>query len=182
MNTTTQRPSEGQSWLEATKTVGLGLLLALGFHTVVAQVRSIPSESMAPTLKTGDRLIVEKLSYYVHPPHRGDVIVFKAPPALVEQTLKDDLIKRVIGLPGDRVAVKQGKVYVNGQSLDEPYVTESANYGYGPVTVPQGHYFVLGDNRNHSYDSHYWGFVPQQNIIGQAVFRFYPINQATIMH
>lgn len=165
-------------WLAAVKTVGLGLALALGFHTFVAELRFIPSESMSPTLAVGDRLIVEKLSYDIHPPRRGDIVVFKAPPELVERTLKDDFIKRVIGVPGDVVAIKQGKVYVNGNELSEPYLAERPSYGYGPATVPADQYFVLGDNRNHSYDSHAWGFVPQNNIVGHAVFRLAPIAHA----
>lgn len=171
------KPTSRTSWWEATKTVGVGLLLALGVHTYVAQLRSIPSESMVPTLEVGDRLIVEKLSYDFHLPHRGDIVVFKAPPALVEQSLKGDLIKRIIAVPGDVVAVKEGQVYVNGTAVPEPYVAESAEYGYGPVTVPEDQYFVLGDNRNHSYDSHFWGFVPRKDIIGRAVFRLAPISQ-----
>ena len=166
------------SWLSAIKTVGIGLGLALGFHTAVAELRSIPSASMSPTLAVGDRLIVEKLSYDFHPPRRGDIVVFKAPPELIKQTIKDDLIKRVIGIPGDVVAINHGNVYVNGNELSEPYLAERPDYGYGPVTVPSDQYFVLGDNRNHSYDSHDWGFVPGRNIIGHAAFRLDPIRQA----
>lgn len=166
------------SWRSAIQTVGIGLVLALGFHTFVAELRSIPSESMSPTLAVGDRLIVEKLSYDIHPPRRGDIVVFKAPPELIKQTLKDDLIKRVIGVPGDVIAIKQGKVYVNGSALSEPYLAERPDYGYGPATVPVDQYFVLGDNRNHSYDSHAWGFVPRRNIIGHAAFRLAPIMHA----
>ncbi len=115
-----QPPSS--SWLTATRTLGVGVLLALGLRTFVAETRFIPSDSMVPTLSVGDHLIVEKLSYHVHPPQRGDVAVFKAPPALLNQNLHDDLIKRVIGLPGDLVEVKAGKVFVNGKTLKESYV------------------------------------------------------------
>ena len=172
------RSTHLNSWLSAAKTVGIGLALAFGFHTFVAEVRYIPSESMQPTLAVGDRLIVEKLSYNFHPPRRGDIVVFKAPAALVKQTLKEDLIKRVVGLPGDVIEVKQGKVYVDGNALSEPYEAEQPNYGYGPVTIPSNQYFVLGDNRNHSYDSHYWGFISQKEIIGHAAFRFSPVRRA----
>lgn len=183
MNVSSSTPNQGKatstnSWLAAVKTVGIGLALALGFHTFVAEVRYIPSKSMQPTLTVGDRFIVEKLSYDLHTPSQGDIIVFKAPPALVEQTLKDDLIKRVIGIPGDVIEISDGQVWVNGQALSEPYLAERPDYGYGPVTVPLDQYFVLGDNRMHSYDSHYWGFVPKKNIIGQATFRISPIAQA----
>lgn len=166
------------SWVSAAKTVALGLAIAFGFHTFVAEVRYIPSESMQPTLAVGDRLVVEKLSYDVHRPRRGDIVVFKAPPALIEQTLKDDLIKRVIGIPGDVIEIKHGKVSVNGLTVDEPYLAERGDYGYGPVTIPPDQYFVLGDNREHSYDSRYWGFVPLRAIVGHAAFRLSPMAHA----
>jgi signal peptidase I len=157
-----------REWLTATQTVGVGLLIALGLHTI-AEVRYTPSESMMPTLQVGDRLIIEKVSYRFRSPQRGDIIVFKAPPALIAQSIHDDFTKRIIGLPGDGIAIKNGQVFVNGSAIAEPYIQTSPTYNYGPVTVPVDHYFVLGDNRNHSYDSHFWGFVPRQNIMGHAV-------------
>lgn len=172
------KAASANSWVSAARTVGIGLAIAFGLHTFVAEVRYIPSESMQPTLAVGDRLVVEKLSYDVHPPRRGDIVVFKAPPALVEQTLKADLIKRVIGIPGDVIEIKHGKVSVNGLALSEPYLAERANYGYGPVTIRPDQYFVLGDNRAHSYDSRYWGFVPLRAIVGRATFRLSPISHA----
>jgi signal peptidase I len=165
-------------WWEATKTAVYGLLLAAGVHALIAEVRYIPSESMMPTLQVGDRLIVEKLSYRLHPPKRGDIVVFKASSALAVRNLKDDLIKRVIGIPGDVVAVYGGTVLINGQASAQPYVQVSANYNYGPVKIPGDSYFVLGDNRNHSYDSHLWGFLPREAIIGRAMFRFAPLNHS----
>jgi signal peptidase I len=159
-----------REWFTATKTIALGVLMAMGFHTI-AEVRFIPSESMTPTLQVGDRLILEKVSYFFHAPQRGDIIVFKAPPELKTQNIHDDFVKRIIGLPGEVVMVKHGQVYVNGSAIAEPYIQASPTYNYGPVTVPDDQYFVLGDNRNHSYDSHFWGFVPRQNIIGHATLR-----------
>jgi signal peptidase I len=167
--------AHSSGWWSAAKTVGVGVCLALGLRTFVAETRFIPSDSMVPTLRVGDQLIVEKLSYHLHAPQRGDVVVFKAPAALQEQNLRDDLIKRIIGLPGDRIQVQAGQVFVNGKALSEPYLETVPDYGIGPITVPDGEYFVLGDNRNHSYDSHYWGFVPQENIIGRAVWCYYPL-------
>jgi signal peptidase I len=168
----TIRPSQTRSneWLIATKTVGVGLLIAAGLHAI-AEVRYTPSESMMPTLQVGDRLIMEKVSYLVHDPQRGDIIVFKAPPALTAQNIHDDFTKRIIGLPGDVVAVKDGQVWVNGRAIAEPYLQSLPTYNYGPVTIPAGQYFVLGDNRNHSYDSHFWGFVPRRSLIGRVVVR-----------
>jgi signal peptidase I len=165
-------PSQLRSreWIAATRTVSLGLLIALGLHTI-AEVRYTPSESMLPTLQVGDRLIVEKVGYRFRSPQRGDIIVFKAPPALIVQNIHDDFTKRIIGLPGDMIAIKNGQVFVNGNAIAEPYIQVPPTYNYGPVTVPTDHYFVLGDNRNHSYDSHFWGFVPRQNIMGRAALR-----------
>lgn len=168
------RKGNHHPWWEATKTAIAGLAIAAGFHTFVAEVRYIPSESMTPTLQVGDQVVVEKLSYSFHPPERGDVVVFRATPALRARNLKDDMIKRVIGKPGDVIAVLQGKVWVNGQVLAEPYVGMGATYRFGPVVVPRDQYFVLGDNRSHSYDSHLWGFLPKQNIVGRAAIRLDP--------
>jgi signal peptidase I len=170
-----QDKTHPSSWMAAARTLGVGIVLALGLRTFVAETRFIPSDSMVPTLEVGDHLIVEKLSYHLHPVQRGDVVVFKAPPALLEQNLRDDLIKRVIGLPGDVIEVRAGKVLVNDNVLDEPYLAAPPSYGIGPIAVPDGEYFVLGDNRNHSYDSHYWGFVPAENIIGHAVWCYSPL-------
>jgi signal peptidase I len=132
---------------------------------------------MENTLEINDRLLIEKISYHFRQPSRGDIVVFSPTEKLREQNFKDAFIKRVIGLPGETVEVKGGRVYVNNQPLREKYIKESPLYDYGPVIVPNDQYLVLGDNRNNSYDSHYWGFVPQDNIIGRAAVRFWPINR-----
>ena len=170
-----QDPEEGENiWLENLKTLGLSILLAFGIRTFIAEARYIPSKSMVPTLVTDDRLIVDKVSYKFADPQRGDVIVFQPTDELKRKKFKDAFIKRIIGLPGDEVEVRGGRVYVNGESLDEDYIAEPPEYQYGPVSVPQNSYLVLGDNRNNSYDSHHWGFVPRDRIIGRAVVRFWP--------
>lgn len=161
-------------WLELTKTVIYAGILALGIRTFVAEARYIPSSSMEPTLQINDRLIIEKITYHLREPERGDVVVFSPTETLKKQNFKDAFIKRVIGLPEETVEVKGGKVYVDGQALAEDYIADKPDYDYGPVTVPDGQYLVLGDNRNNSYDSHYWGFVPKNNIIGRAAVRFWP--------
>lgn len=171
-------PSKQENpWVELTQTVVTAVILAFGIRTFVAEARYIPSSSMEPTLEINDRLIIEKLSYHFREPIRGDVVVFNPTEALQAQDFHDAFIKRIIGLPGETVQVKEGKVYVNGQEITEKYIAEDPNYDYGPVVVPEGEYLVLGDNRNNSYDSHYWGFVPEDKIIGKAFVRFWPFNR-----
>ena len=164
-------------WVEAFKTIALSAVLAFGIRSFVAEARYIPSGSMLPTLQINDRLIIDKISYNFRNPERGDIIVFSPTDALKAQNFKDAFIKRLIGLPGDKVEVKEGRVYVNDQPLKENYIEDKPNYNFGPVTVPPNQYLVLGDNRNNSYDSHYWGFVPRDHIIGRAVVRFWPLNR-----
>lgn len=162
-------------WIEALQTVGLSIVLALGIRHFVAEARYIPSGSMEPTLQINDRLVVEKVSYHFNAPEQGDIVVFWPPENLFPPgNRRDAFIKRVIGLPGETVEVKDGKVFVNGAALQEDYIKAPPNYTWGPETVPEDAYLVLGDNRNSSYDSHEWGFVPRENIIGRAVVRFWP--------
>ncbi|MBC7824829.1 MAG: signal peptidase I [Candidatus Parcubacteria bacterium] len=172
------QPKDENPWLEGLKTIGLSALLAIGIRQFVAEARYIPSGSMLPTLQINDRLIVDKLSYrWFGTPQRGDIVVFSPTSTLEKQNFHDAFIKRVIGLPGDKVEVKGGRVFVNDQALRENYIEEDPQYQWGPQTVPPGSYLVLGDNRNNSYDSHYWGFVPREKIIGRAVVRFWPPNR-----
>ena len=172
-----QSPKQENPWVELTQTVVTAVILAFGIWTFVAEARYIPSSSMEPTLEINDRLIIEKMSYRFREPVRGDVVVFNPTEALKAQDFHDAFIKRIIGLPGETVLVREGKVYVNGEQITEKYIAEDPNYDYGPVVVPEGEYLVLGDNRNNSYDSHYWGFVPQDKIIGKAFVRFWPFNR-----
>ena len=165
---------EENPWVEVLKTFAAAAVLSFGIRTFVAEARYIPSSSMEPTLLINDRLIIEKLSYRFTEPERGDVIVFNPTENLKQQDFHEAFIKRIIGLPGEKVLVRGGKVYINNQPLQEKYIEEKPEYDYGPVSVPEGHYLVLGDNRNNSYDSHYWGFVPKENIIGRAFVRFWP--------
>lgn len=180
--TRVEKPASGENarqgsenpWVEALKTIGLSAVLAFGIRTFVAEARYIPSGSMLPTLQINDRLIVDKLRYHFQKPQRGDIVVFSPTDALQRQNFHDAFIKRVIGLPGEKVEVKGGRVFINNKPLRENYIAEAPQYPYGPVTVPENSYLVLGDNRNNSYDSHYWGFVPRDRIIGRAVVRFWP--------
>jgi signal peptidase I len=177
-------------WLETLQTIGFSVILALGIRTFVADSRFIPSGSMLPTLQIDDRLIIDKISYRFSTPRRGDIVVFN-PTAELEKELqangepkyKEAFIKRIIGLPGDRVDVKGGKVYINRQLLPENYLGEPPKYNWSSTEltpdgiVPPDNYLVLGDNRNNSYDGHYWGFLPKEQIIGKAIVRFWPINR-----
>lgn len=167
---------EENGWVEGLKTIGLSIILALGIRTFVAEARYIPSGSMLPTLEIDDRLIIDKLGYRFAEPQRGDVVVFYPTDKLKEE-YKDAFIKRIIGLPGETVEVRDGRVLIDGEPLSENYIAEKPQYNWGPETVPEGQYLVLGDNRNNSYDSHYWGFVPRDNIIGRAIVRFWPLDR-----
>lgn len=173
---------EENPWVEFLKIISMAMVLSFGIRTFVAEARYIPSSSMEPTLKINDRLIIEKMTYRFQPPKRGDVIVFSATEALQKEGYKKDaFIKRIIGLPKDEVMVRNGKVSVNGEIIREAYIAEAPQYDYGPVTVPEGEYLVLGDNRNNSYDSHYWGFVPRDKFIGRASLRFWPPERMGIL-
>lgn len=164
---------------ENVQIVLIALFIALLLRLFVAEPRFIPSNSMEPTLKVGDRLVVEKVSYRFHPPQRGDIVVFEPPEQLLQFGYRKQqvFIKRVIGLPGQRIAVISGRVWVNDQPLEEPYVAAAPTYQFPAVQVPPGTLFVMGDNRNNSNDSHVWGFLPMGNIVGRAWFRFYPLDR-----
>jgi signal peptidase I len=160
-------------WLEGVKVVGLSLFFAFGIRTLVAESRYVASGSMQPTLEINDRLLIDKLSYRWSNPERGDIIVFSPTEKLKQKNVQDTLIKRLIGLPGEKVEIKEGRVYVNDRLLPEKYIVENLRYQWGPVTVPPNSYLVMGDNRDNSYDGRYWGFVPRDHIIGKAVVRFW---------
>lgn len=159
--------------------VAIALLIAIVVRLLIAEPRFIPSPSMVPTLAVGDRLLVEKVSYRLHDPQPGDIIVFEPPPQLQEYGYQASqaFIKRVIGLPGQTVQVHNGQVLIDAQPLTEAYIAEAPEYEMPPVQVPAGGLFVMGDNRNDSNDSHVWGFLPSQNAIGRAVFRFWPLDK-----
>lgn len=169
-------PSRWQFLRENGPLLIIALVLALLLRIFVAEPRYIPSDSMLPTLERGDRLVVEKVSYHFHPPHIGDIVVFHPPQLLQSQgySLEQAFIKRVIATPGQTVQVANGIVYRDGEPLQENYILEMPFYQLPPVQVPEGQLFVMGDNRNNSNDSHVWGFLPAENIIGHALFRFYP--------
>lgn len=141
----------------------------------------IPSESMVPTFEVNDHVVVTKFTYQLHEPERGDIIVFKYPPndmSGVPEEEKVDYVKRVIGLPGETLEIKDGTVHINGIPLKEPYLNEGTNMGdYGPYTLSEGNYFAMGDNRNNSNDSRYWGPVGEEYIEGKAQITYWPIDR-----
>jgi len=188
------RKSTGREYFES---IVIAVVLALFVRTFVVQAFKIPTGSMENNLLVGDHLLVNKFAFApvsarveetllpIKPITRGDIVVFKFP-----EEPERDFIKRVIGLPRETIELRQKKIYINGRPLDEPYVhfiepPQEARPGeedlaefdlrvnYGPVTVPDGHYFVMGDNRDNSQDSRYWGFLPRQYIKGQAVMIYW---------
>ncbi len=163
-------------WRELIETVVFALIIALLVRTFVVQAFWIPTGSMIPTLKPGDRVLVCKFWYYFKEPKRGQIVVFKFP-----YGDSKDLIKRLIGLPGDVIEMKDGIVYINGKELKEDYVVYRDNFNMKPVKVPPGKYFFLGDNRPNSNDSRYWGFVPKKDLIGPAFFRYWPISRIGLL-
>jgi len=175
-------------WLaEWTVVVVIALALAVVVRVYVAQMFYIPSGSMLPTLQIGDRIIVDKLSYDFGSVHRGDIVVFRRPP--LEEADYADLVKRVIGLPGDVISLSQGRVEINGRPLAEPWLPNPPPptlpsplpEGFSllhPYTVPAGEYFVMGDNRTDSEDSRYFGPIPGSLIVGKMVFQVWPPGDA----
>jgi signal peptidase I len=180
----------------------LALVLAIVIKSFLFQAFYIPSGSMEPTLMPGDRVLVNKIPYDFHDPRRGDIIVFSDPHPQPEQHQNvvfgffhwlfqglgvqhpenDDFIKRVIGLPGDTVQGKGGAVYVNGQKIAEPYLTQTTR-PFDPVKVPAGDLFVMGDNRSNSLDSRFGlGFVPIAKVIGKAFIVIWPPSRMGLLH
>lgn len=168
--------SPWQAWRENGKVIAIALVLSLLVRTFIAEPRYIPSDSMFPTLHVGDRLVVEKISQWVRPVHSGDIVVFEPPPQL--QALGYDkqqaFIKRIVATAGQSVEVHDGQLFVDGIASEEPYIASPPAYDLPRIEVPEGRIFVMGDNRNNSNDSHVWGFLPADNIIGRAWLRFWP--------
>ncbi len=154
----------------------VAILLALVIRTFIVQAFVIPSGSMLPTLQIGDYVLVNKFLYYFRPIHRGDIIVFKYP-----KNEAEDFIKRVVGLPGETLDIRGRQVFINGKPLDEPYATYSAPSALRSVTqaplgslhIPPGKLFVMGDNRDNSLDSRFWGLLDQSKVEGKAMLIYF---------
>jgi signal peptidase I len=154
--------------------VSIAALFVVFFVTFVAQAVRVEGPSMMPLLHDGERIIVYKLGYRWSSAQRGDVVVFWFP---LDPSVS--FVKRVVGLPGERLEIRRGTLFVNGKYLDEPYLQARFREAedLGPIGVRPGHYFVMGDHRNGSSDSRAWGDVPMKYIYGRAVFRFWPLSR-----
>jgi signal peptidase I len=175
-----RRSSTTRNVVEWILIAGGALLVAFVIKTFLLQAFYIHSLSMYPTLKVNDRVLVNKLSYDLHPVHRGDIVVFKSPPG--ESVETKDLIKRVIGLPGETVESSNGHILINGKVLNEPYL--QPDILTGPVdktVVAPGHYWVMGDNRPNSKDSRFFGTIPKSLIIGRAFIRVWPVSALNLL-
>ena len=167
-------------WREAIETIVWAFVLAMIIRTFIVQAFWIPSGSMIPTLEINDRVLVAKFWNLFFPPSRGSLYVFRYP---VDPDR--DFVKRIIAIPGDTVDIKNGVVYINGAPTKEPYVKNHDRYNLRPssvfpkvpFTVPEGNYFMLGDNRGNSQDSRFWGFADISDMRGPVFFRYWPLNR-----
>lgn len=170
----------------------VAFLIALFLTNFIIINCHIPSQSMESTIMTGDKVIGNRLAYVFGEPKRGDIVVFYAPQAALDQTHYGEkygdvlYIKRLVGLPGDTIEVKNNRIYINGSKtpLEEPYINEPGIVAtplanFGPYTIPEGEYFMMGDNRNHSSDSRAWGTVRKKDILAKAGFAYWPLNHIT---
>ena len=174
-------PAAAKPWWVS---LGLWLALALLLRWAVVEPRWIPSGSMLPTLELQDRVLIEKVRPKLGQSlPLGTIVVFHPPEALLAAGYdsKAALIKRVVAQAGDVVEVKDGQLYRNGEAALEPWLAEPMDYRFGPVTVPAGNLLVLGDNRNASLDSHLWGPLPSQEVIGTALVRYWPLNRLSLL-
>ncbi|MBI2703997.1 MAG: signal peptidase I [Actinobacteria bacterium] len=179
------RGSGARAVIEWVVVLAGAILIALVIRAFLVQLFYIPSASMSPTLLENDRVVVNKLSYRLHDVNRGDVVVFELGANTLAPDATKDLIKRVIGLPGESIAFNDNKVFINGQPLNEPYLLPNTMTVQGkipctlekPCKVPADQIYVMGDNRTNSSDSRYIGTVPENQIVGRAFTRVWPFNR-----
>ncbi|HEX2729655.1 MAG TPA: signal peptidase I [Rubrobacteraceae bacterium] len=198
------RPKKGGGILEFLIILIVAFTLVFGFvRPYVVEAFWIPSASMVHTLEINDRVLVNKFIYRFTEPQRGDIVVFQSveggpvsqEPGLIDRITgffnggaattpkKEELIKRVVGVPGDKISVQNGKLYVNNELQKEPYVNKDLpdRSFFAPTTVPKGHVFCMGDNRANSRDSRFFGPVPKKNIEGEAFLLFWPLNRMSLL-
>ena len=163
-------PSQEKSPLrEALETILFTLIIYFLIRTFLFENYRVVGHSMDPTLANGEFVAVNKLIYRLRDPQRGDIVVLRE-----QGNGPQKLIKRIIGLPGEEIEIKRGQVYINGHHLVEPYIQNPGRSNYAPTTIPEEHYFVMGDNRTNSSDSRSWGMVPRQHLIGKALLTYWP--------
>jgi signal peptidase I len=161
--------------------IGGAFLVAFVVKTFLIQAFFIPSGSMLPTLHEDDRVLVNKLSYDLHDVNRGDLVVFERPEGQSAGEIRD-LIKRVVGLPGEEIEARDGRVYIDGQLLEEPYLEDgTSTTNLEPQTVPEGHVFVMGDNRDDSMDSRVFSAIDEDLIVGRAFVRVWPLPDLALL-
>ena len=160
--------------IDIIETILLALILFVVINLASARVR-VDGFSMRPTLEDGEFILVNKLAYKFTEPKRGEIIVFRSP------VTPEDLIKRVIGMPGDRIVIRDGNVFINDVQFQEPYIAAAPLYS-GTWQVAENTLFVLGDNRNDSSDSHAWGLVPMENVIGRSLLIYWPIDEWDVLN
>lgn len=171
-------PNKGplKHWLfDWTETIVVAFIMALIIRAFFLQVFWIPSSSMEPTLDISDRIVVNKVSFHFRQPRRQEIIVFRQ--VAPEGTPKRDLIKRLMGLPGETFEMKDGIVHINNEPIAESHPMNRDYMDFGPIKIPEDSYFVLGDNRSASADSRFWGFLPKENVIGPAFIRIWPLSK-----
>jgi len=165
-------------FVDTVESIVVAGVMALIIRTYVLQTSIVPSGSMIPTLMINDRLFVNKFIYYFTDPERGDIVVFRSP-------MNDgkDYVKRCIGMPGDVLEVRHGVVYINNKELILPGINiQKDDSFFGPIFIPTGHYVMLGDNRSNSFDSRYWGFVKRDDVLGEALFTFWPFSRMRVLN
>jgi signal peptidase I len=173
-------PRRGRWVLEWAVVLLVAFGVAVGVRAFAIQTFFIPSASMEPTLMIGDRILVDKLSYHLHGVGRGDIVVFASPPKETDPAIKD-LVKRVIGLPGETISSRGGRVYIDGKPLKEPWLPPgTVTTGITPQKIPPDEYFVMGDNRSDSQDSRYFGPISGSLIVGRVVLRIWPLSRLHI--
>ena len=176
---TVRKKNRTRSTLEWVVVIAAAIVIALVLRTFVIQTFYIPSDSMVPTLQQHDRVVVNKLSYHMHDVHRGDIVVFTTPKGVNPQF--KDLVKRVVGLPGEAVQGKGGHVFINGKQLPETYLPHGTyTSDFGPTVVPANSYWVMGDNRGDSEDSRVFHAIPGKTIVGRVFVRIWPLNRIGI--
>ena len=181
MSTTEEKRN---SIIKDLKNLLIWISIALIIRWQVIEPRWIPSGSMLPTLQIQDKILVEKVTRKITSKSnlsklKNKIVVFNVPDQLINAGYEADtaLIKRVIGIPGDKIEVRDGNLYLNDIAQDNYFFDKNINYSIGPVIVPKESLWVMGDNRNNSMDSHIWGFLPYEKIIGKAIFRYWPFNK-----